>query len=187
MIIASLAVARAQTVPQLLAWRFVQALGASPGYPTGAGVIGDIYPSEERGTALGTYFGVSHRLIHSYLTLVNMSLVHISRSCPRTYLRGCGLVSTPPYVDLTLEWLGVVAHYWSWRAIHYLLATFACCAFVCIFLFFPETSHPDTRGIDDYRKSGKPLPKWRPVLLNPLSPLLLLRSPNILAIVSLCC
>jgi hypothetical protein len=28
----------------------------------GAGVIADIYKLEERGTALGTYFGVSHKL-----------------------------------------------------------------------------------------------------------------------------
>jgi MFS family permease len=42
-----------------MAWRFVQALGASPGLAVGAGVIGDIYKLEERGTAMGIFFAVS--------------------------------------------------------------------------------------------------------------------------------
>jgi len=42
-----------------MAWRFVQALGASPGLAVGSGVIGDIYKLEERGQAMGIYFGVS--------------------------------------------------------------------------------------------------------------------------------
>ena len=41
-----------------MAWRFVQALGASPGLAVGSGVIGDIYKLEERGQAIGIYFGV---------------------------------------------------------------------------------------------------------------------------------
>lgn len=85
---------------------------------------------------------------------------------------------------------GITAHYWSWRAVHYSLAAFGCGALVCIFLFFPETSHPNSRGIDEYNKTGKPLPKWRPVILNPLSQLLMLRSPILLFMVwciTLCC
>jgi MFS family permease len=39
-------------------WRFVQAFGASPGMSVGAGVIGDIYKLEERGQAMGIFFGV---------------------------------------------------------------------------------------------------------------------------------
>jgi MFS family permease len=39
-------------------WRFVQAFGASPGMSVGAGVIGDIYRLEERGQAMGIFFGV---------------------------------------------------------------------------------------------------------------------------------
>jgi len=58
MIFGSLGVARAQTVWQLMIWRFIQAMGASPGLSVGAGVIGDIYRLEERGVALGSYFGV---------------------------------------------------------------------------------------------------------------------------------
>ncbi|XP_006458742.1 hypothetical protein AGABI2DRAFT_200589 [Agaricus bisporus var. bisporus H97] len=147
MVIASLAVARASTVTQLLVWRGIQGIGAAPNYPLGAGVIGDIYRLEERGTALGTYFGF-------------------------TFL---GIALGPSLG-------GIIAHYWSWRAIHYLLACFGCAAFVFLFIFFPETSHPGTRGMDEYARSGKALPKWRPCLLNPFSQLLLLRSPNILAV-----
>lgn len=60
MILGSLGTALSRTVPHLMAWRFVQAMGASPGISVGAGVIGDIYKLEERGTPYGSYFGVSH-------------------------------------------------------------------------------------------------------------------------------
>jgi MFS family permease len=80
---------------------------------------------------------------------------------------------------------GVTAHYLSWRAIHYLLAAFGFAAFFCMFFLFPETSHPGTRGIDEYERAGKVHSKWKPVMLNPLSQLLMLRSPNILAVVRL--
>jgi predicted MFS family arabinose efflux permease len=76
-----------------------------------------------------------------------------------------------------------MAHYWSWRGIHYGLAAFAFGAFFCILFFFPETSHPGSKGIDEYKRTNKAHPKWRPVILNPLSQLLMLRSPNILAVV----
>ncbi|KAF5349698.1 hypothetical protein D9756_008833 [Leucocoprinus leucothites] len=147
MIIGSLGVARAQTVSQLMFWRVIQGMGASPGLSVGAGVIGDIYKLEERGAALGSYFG--------------------------TCLLGWALAPTIG---------GLTAQYWSWRAIHYFLAAFALGALICILLFFPETSHPGTMGIDEYKRSGRPLPKWRPVILNPFSQLLLLRSPTVLAV-----
>jgi MFS family permease len=41
-----------------MVWRFIQALGASPGLAVGSGVIGDIYKLEERGQALGIFFAV---------------------------------------------------------------------------------------------------------------------------------
>ncbi|KAF5349703.1 hypothetical protein D9756_008836 [Leucocoprinus leucothites] len=146
MTIASLGVATAQTVQQLMIWRFIQGMGASPGLSVGAGVIGDIYRLEERGTALGSYFG--------------------------TGLLGLALAPTIG---------GIIAHYWSWRGIHYGLSVFAVGALFCIFFFFPETSHPGTMGVDELKRSGKAHPKWRPVMLNPLAQLLMLRSPNILA------
>lgn len=60
MILGSLMTARTESIPQLMVGRFIQAVGGSPGLSVGAGVIGDIYKLEERGTALGSYFGVSH-------------------------------------------------------------------------------------------------------------------------------
>jgi MFS family permease len=62
MITGSFGVARAQTVTQLMIWRVIQAMGASPCFSVGAGVIADIYKLEERGAALGSYFGVSHNI-----------------------------------------------------------------------------------------------------------------------------
>lgn len=44
-------------------WRFLQALGSSPGLSVGAGVIGDIYKLEERGTAMGIFFAVGAMLL----------------------------------------------------------------------------------------------------------------------------
>ncbi|SJK99121.1 uncharacterized protein ARMOST_02408 [Armillaria ostoyae] len=55
--VGSLGVALSQTVSQLMVWRFLQTFGASPGLSVGAGVIGDIYKLEERGGAMGIFFG----------------------------------------------------------------------------------------------------------------------------------
>ena len=54
-------------------------------------------------------------------------------------------------------------------------------SFLAILLFFPETYHPGKRGVDKLDPSTHP--RWRPVILNPLQPLWLLRSPNLLAVV----
>ena len=54
---------------------------------------------------------------------------------------------------------------------------------VCFFwiLFaFPETYHPGKRGVDKLPPDARP-----PLLLNPLGPLALLKSPNLLAVVGL--
>ncbi|EKM77269.1 hypothetical protein AGABI1DRAFT_43790 [Agaricus bisporus var. burnettii JB137-S8] len=144
MVLGSLVTGRAESVPQLMVGRFIQGVGASPGLSVGAAVIGDIYKLEERGAALGTYFGTG---------LIGLALA--------------------PTIG------GGIAHYSSWRAVHYWLAVMGCAILVCILLFLPETSHPDSRGIDEYKKSGKPLPKWRPVILNPIANLSMLRSLNI--------
>ncbi|EIN08118.1 MFS general substrate transporter [Punctularia strigosozonata HHB-11173 SS5] len=53
----SLGVGLARSVPELMVWRVIQALGASPGMSVGGAVIGDIYKLEERGSAMGLYFG----------------------------------------------------------------------------------------------------------------------------------
>lgn len=57
LVIASVGVAASRTVAELMVWRIIQALGASPAFSVGAGVIGDIYKLEERGQAIGIFFG----------------------------------------------------------------------------------------------------------------------------------
>ncbi|KAG1862700.1 major facilitator superfamily domain-containing protein [Suillus subluteus] len=57
--IGSCGVAMSTSLRSLLFWRFVQTFGCSGGIPLGAGVIGDIYKLEERGTAIGIFFGAT--------------------------------------------------------------------------------------------------------------------------------
>ncbi|KAI0760807.1 MFS general substrate transporter [Fomes fomentarius] len=59
LIVGSAGVATARSVLALMLWRVIQALGASSGMSVGAGVIGDIYKLEERGRAMGIFFGAS--------------------------------------------------------------------------------------------------------------------------------
>lgn len=60
-------------------------------------------------------------------------------------------------------------------------------AFVLVYFFLPETSHPGGRGIDRELKNaeakGIVAKRWH--FLNPFKSLMLLRSPNLMAIVSL--
>ncbi|KAF9043987.1 major facilitator superfamily domain-containing protein [Panaeolus papilionaceus] len=145
LIFGSFGVASAPTVSSLMVWRFIQAIGSSPGLAVGAGVIGDIYKLEERGTAMGIYFAA--------------------------ILLGPALA---PFAG------GFTAHYYSWRVMQFALGVVAIFALALILVTLPETSHPGERGIDKLDPSS--LPTWRPVLINPLRPLWLLRSPNLLAI-----
>ena len=61
------------------------------------------------------------------------------------------------------------------------LGFFGLVIFVFVLLVFPETYHPGERGVE--KADPTELPMWRPIFLNPLGPLLLLRSPNLLAVV----
>jgi len=74
-----------------MVWRFVQALGASPGVAVGSGVIGDIYKLDERGQAMGIFFGVSLFFlrinIFEYLLFLYL-VVCASRPCSRSSGRG---------------------------------------------------------------------------------------------------
>ena len=77
--------------------------------------------------------------------------------------------------------VGFAAHYYSWRFMQQLIGLVAFFVFFIIIFWLPETYHPGKRGVDKLDSSL--LPKWRPVFLNPLRPLWLLRSPNLLAVV----
>lgn len=58
LILGSVGTAQAHTIVELLVFRCVQSIGASPGFSVGAGIIADIYKLEERGWAMGIYFSV---------------------------------------------------------------------------------------------------------------------------------
>ncbi|KAG1887369.1 major facilitator superfamily domain-containing protein [Suillus subluteus] len=53
----SFGVAASTSLRWLLFWRFVQAFGCAGGVSVGAAAIGDIYKVEQRGTAMGIFFG----------------------------------------------------------------------------------------------------------------------------------
>ncbi|KAG1884699.1 major facilitator superfamily domain-containing protein [Suillus subluteus] len=57
--VGSCGVALSTSLQSLLFWRFVQTFGCAGGMSLGAGVIGDIYKLEERGTAIGIFFGAT--------------------------------------------------------------------------------------------------------------------------------
>ena len=79
--------------------------------------------------------------------------------------------------------IGFAAQYYSWRSMQLSLGLVGLLVFFLIIFFFSETYHPGKRGVDKLDPSL--LPKWRPVVLNPLRPLWLLRSPNLLIVVSI--
>jgi MFS family permease len=58
MCMGSFGVAASTSLRWLLFWRFVQAFGCAGGVSVGAATIGDIYRIEQRGTAMGIFFGV---------------------------------------------------------------------------------------------------------------------------------
>jgi predicted MFS family arabinose efflux permease len=83
---------------------------------------------------------------------------------------------------------GFVAYYYSWRAMQLVLFASALLAFLCMYLYLPETSQTIARDADKIDKQTD-IPvgqaSRRFVILNPLKDLELLRSPNLLAVVCL--
>jgi len=86
--VGSLGVAASQNIAQLMVWRFVQALGASPGLAVGSGVIGDIYKLEERGQAMGIFFGVRLSSPSLRMPFPSEFLGYPSGPCSRPFGRG---------------------------------------------------------------------------------------------------
>jgi hypothetical protein len=75
---------------------------------------------------------------------------------------------------------GTAAFYYSWRAMQAFLGVFGLVQIGFIYFFFPETSQPGARGIDKLKLEDRPA---KFIFINPLRPLGLLRSPNLLLIV----
>ncbi|KAF8421123.1 MFS general substrate transporter, partial [Boletus edulis BED1] len=147
-IIGSFATAVSPDLNSLLFWRFVQTFGGAGSYALGAATIGDIYKVEERGTAMGTFAGAM--LI--------------------------GLAMAPP-IGGKLVAPAAFAEYLSWRGFQAVLGVCGMLLMLLLALFFPETAHPGSRGIDKAQDPNKPF-----VWINTLSCLTFLRSPNIMAV-----
>ncbi|KAF5325444.1 hypothetical protein D9619_010047 [Psilocybe cf. subviscida] len=77
---------------------------------------------------------------------------------------------------------GTATHYFSWRFMQGILGVMGLTAWLTIVFFFPETSQPGARGIDQLRTEEGPNYRPRFVFVNPLRPLALLRSPNLFLI-----
>lgn len=54
--------------------------------------------------------------------------------------------------------------------------------FIFMYLYLPETSHPNSRGVDRALRNPDGARKF--VFVNPFGSLYLLRSPNVIAVVS---
>ncbi|PPR07301.1 hypothetical protein CVT26_012420 [Gymnopilus dilepis] len=78
---------------------------------------------------------------------------------------------------------GWTTYHFSWRIMQGSLGAVGFIAFCIMYFLFPETSQPGTRGIEKLRASQKGTnEKVKFVFVNPLRPLLLLRSPNLFLI-----
>ena len=77
---------------------------------------------------------------------------------------------------------GLVAHSYSWRAMQYGLLGYALLSLVLAYLLQPETCQPGTRGFERADVEKRESTSW--VWLNPFGSLALLRSPNVLLLVS---
>lgn len=75
---------------------------------------------------------------------------------------------------------GAIAHYFSWRLVQHALGIMGLIGLVPIFFWVPETLDPDL--LRTKQKGGEKQLGW--VWLNPFSGLSLLRSPNIVIVVS---
>ncbi|KAF9043992.1 major facilitator superfamily domain-containing protein [Panaeolus papilionaceus] len=74
---------------------------------------------------------------------------------------------------------GTVTYYYSWRIMQGSLGILGFVVWVMMLKFFPETSQPGARGVDEILDKGE---KPGFIFINPLRPLWLLRSPSLFAV-----
>ncbi|KAJ3732367.1 MFS general substrate transporter [Lentinula guzmanii] len=151
--IGSIGVAFSRTMPELMLWRFLQTFGGSPGLSVGAGVIGDIYRLEERGTAMGVFFGAC---------LLGPALAPLVG----------GVISHYASWRITQLFLG------AWG-----LLAFICIATMYPETSIPGSRGIDKKRAELVAQNVAQGEKWfKIVWINPLKTLNLLRSPNLLAV-----
>ncbi|KAG1737898.1 major facilitator superfamily domain-containing protein [Suillus paluster] len=142
--IGSFGVAASTSLASLLFWRFVQAFGCAGGISVGAAVIGDIYRVEQRGTALGIFFGASllgvalspiiggtaahywsWRNLHYSLGLwgiIEMVLIYVS--FPETSHSHSGVIREPK-TPFNFVWINPFSSLWLLRSPNIMAVTLA--------------------------------------------------------------
>ncbi|KAG9226942.1 hypothetical protein CCMSSC00406_0003385 [Pleurotus cornucopiae] len=135
-------------------WRFVQSVGISGGMSLGAGIIGDIYKLEERGFAMGVFYGVS--LLGPAIAPVTGGIA-THYSSWRMLQWGFLIYGITLLISMAL-WLPETSQPGTLGAEKLSLQ------------HLQNQNHPQRRR------------KWRWVWLNPFSCLGLLRSPNLLLV-----
>ncbi|KAF9495232.1 MFS general substrate transporter [Pleurotus eryngii] len=148
-------VAVSQNIYYLVFWRFVQNVGISGGMSLGAGVIGDIYKLEERGFALGVFYGVS--LLGPAIAPVTGGIA-TQYSSWRMLQWGFLIYGLALLISMVL-WLPETSHPGALGIANVL----------------EDQNQQESRYTPSRRK-------WRWVWLNPFSCLGLLRSPNIMLV-----
>lgn len=186
----ALGVSMVTQIPSLLFFRFLQGLGAAPGLVLGPSVIGDIYKLEERGRAMSVFLsvsiitGMSRRFLYFQSLFLHIDMFTGTRASSSSWRYVSSAVSCHHYFRFSEKVQGSIAFYFSWRTMQFYLAAAGIFQFCWMYSYFPETAQPGTRGID--KVPGIDGLKHHPkvIFINPLRPLALLRSPNLLLIVS---
>jgi MFS family permease len=184
----ALGASMATQIPSLLFFRFLQGLGVAPGLVLGPSVIGDIYKLEERGRAMSVFLSVSpvisRRFLYFEYLFLHIDMFTGTRVSSSSWWYVSSAVSYHHYFSFTEKVQGSIAFYFSWRTMQFYLVAAGIFQFCWMYSYFPETAQPGTRGID--KVPGIDSLKHHPkvIFINPLKPLALLRSPNLLLIVS---
>ncbi|GAA5972922.1 hypothetical protein JCM11641_004005 [Rhodosporidiobolus odoratus] len=178
-VLGSMGVALCDSLGTLIVTRIIQGVGSCAVLSVGAGTIGDLYPREQRGTAMGWF----------YLGIL------------------FGPATAPAIAGILTEYAHPIGQ--GWRAMQWLLMAMGALACLLVFVFFPETAHArgvdiirQERLINRAEKAGVSIDvleaeeeegregmgrvgRWWSectwVWANPLAPLKLLAHPNIAA------